>query len=93
MKTKGFTFIELIIVIAIIAILAAIALPAYQDYTTRRTRDGYIQNLLVCKDFSGRITFSGAVVRTRPIDGYLEVKTDTGREFTTNDNCTIERGN
>ena len=58
---KGFTLIELMIVVAIIGILAAVALPAYQDYTVRAKMSEVILALSACRTTVTEIYQSGGV--------------------------------
>ena len=66
---KGFTLIELMIVVAIIGILAAVALPAYQDYTARAKVSEAILALSTCRTAITEVSQTG--LNTAPeADGF-----------------------
>ena len=72
MAQKGFTLIELMIVVAIIGILAAVALPAYQDYTVRAKVSEIVLAASSCRTTVTEAVQSATVTMTAgtfPCDG------------------------
>ena len=61
---KGFTLIELMIVVAIIGILAAVALPAYQDYTVRAKVSELLLSASQCRTSVTEVFQSGNALPT-----------------------------
>lgn len=67
---KGFTLIELMIVVAIIGILAAVALPAYQDYTARAKVSEVVLAASTCRTAISEASQSGFAAAPAAADSF-----------------------
>ena len=74
-NAKGFTLIELMIVVAIIGILAAIALPAYQDYT-KKAKFADVNYAVGAIKTAAAICFQQEGLTTGCIQGKYEIPAD-----------------